>query len=61
MAGAIRQPIDIAALQRYITQNVPQIKTPIEVKQVGDDSQSEGLFLTSWHSSVSVNPTLHIF
>jgi hypothetical protein len=36
MAGAIRQPIDIAALQRYIEQNVPQIQTPIEVKQVGD-------------------------
>jgi hypothetical protein len=39
MAGAIRQPIDIAALQRYIEQNVPQIKTPLEVKQVGDNSQ----------------------
>lgn len=34
MAGAIRQPIDIPALQRYIEQNVPQIKTPLEVKQV---------------------------
>ena len=34
MAGAIRQPIDISALQRYIEQNVPQIKTPLEVKQV---------------------------
>jgi hypothetical protein len=36
MAGPIRQPIDIPALQRYIEQNVPQIKTPLEVKQVGD-------------------------
>jgi hypothetical protein len=35
MAGTIRQPIDIPALQRYIEQNVPQIKTPLEVKQVG--------------------------
>jgi hypothetical protein len=35
MAGAIRQPIDIPALERYIEQNVPQIKTPLEVKQVG--------------------------
>lgn len=36
MAGPIRQPIDIPALQRYIEQNVPQIKTPLEVKQVSD-------------------------
>jgi hypothetical protein len=36
MAGPIRQPIDIPALQRYIEQNVPQIKTPLEVKQVGN-------------------------
>ena len=36
MAGQIRQPIDIPALERYIEQNVPQIKTPLEVKQVGD-------------------------
>jgi hypothetical protein len=34
MAGAIRQPIDIPALERYIDQNVPVIKTPLEVKQV---------------------------
>ena len=36
MAGPIRQPIDIPALQRYIEQNVPEIKTPLEVKQVDD-------------------------
>ena len=34
MAGEIRQPIDISALQRYIEKNVPEIKTPLEVKQV---------------------------
>lgn len=34
MAGAIRQQIDIPALERYIQSNVPQIKVPIEVKQV---------------------------
>ena len=34
MAGAIRQPIDIKALERYIDQHVPAIKTPLEVKQV---------------------------
>jgi hypothetical protein len=34
MAGEIRQPIDIIALQKYIENNVPEIKTPLEIKQV---------------------------
>lgn len=34
MAGAVRQPIDIPSLERYLNQNVPDIKTPVEVKQV---------------------------
>jgi hypothetical protein len=34
MAGVVRQPIDVPSLERYITQNVPQIKTPIDLKQV---------------------------
>jgi hypothetical protein len=34
MAGRIRQPIDVPALERYIEKNVPAIKTPIDVKQV---------------------------
>lgn len=34
MAGTVRQPIDIASLERYITTNVPEIVVPIEVKQV---------------------------
>lgn len=34
MAGPIRQPIDIKALEKYIEQTVPEIKTPLEVKQV---------------------------
>lgn len=34
MAGAVRQPIDIASLERYIQQAVPEIKVPIDVKQV---------------------------
>lgn len=34
MAGAIRHPIDVEALHRYIENNVPEIKTPVEVKQV---------------------------
>jgi hypothetical protein len=34
MAGPVRQPIDLASLERYIDQNVEQIKTPLELKQV---------------------------
>jgi len=34
MAGPIRQPIDIGNLERYIQNNVPEIKTPLDVKQV---------------------------
>lgn len=34
MAGAIRQPIDIPSLERYIDSNVPDIKTPLDIKQV---------------------------
>lgn len=34
MAGPVRQPIDIPALERYIEQHVPIIKTPLDVKQV---------------------------
>jgi aminoglycoside phosphotransferase (APT) family kinase protein len=35
MAGPIRQPIDIDAFSRFIDKSVPEIKTPIEVKQFG--------------------------
>ena len=34
MAGEIRQPIDIKALERYIDKHVPEIKTPVGLKQV---------------------------
>ncbi|PGH26445.1 hypothetical protein AJ80_01943 [Polytolypa hystricis UAMH7299] len=35
MAGEVRQQIDIAALEKYIQSNVPEIVTPISVKQFG--------------------------
>ncbi|KAH8732785.1 acyl-CoA dehydrogenase family member 11 [Phaeosphaeriaceae sp. PMI808] len=35
MAGQIRQPIDIAALEQYISANVPEIQVPLDVKQFG--------------------------
>jgi len=34
MAGPIRQPIDLERFQKYIEDNVKEIKTPIDVKQV---------------------------
>ncbi|KIW14762.1 hypothetical protein PV08_07547 [Exophiala spinifera] len=35
MAGPVRQPIDLAALERYVDKNVPEIKTPLDLKQFG--------------------------
>ncbi|RAL58091.1 hypothetical protein DID88_009808 [Monilinia fructigena] len=35
MAGSIRQPIDLQALEKYIEKHVPEIKIPIEIKQFG--------------------------
>jgi len=34
MAGEMRQPIDIPALERYIEKHVPEIETPLQVQQV---------------------------
>ncbi|KAK4078642.1 uncharacterized protein Triagg1_2973 [Trichoderma aggressivum f. europaeum] len=35
MAGAVRQPIDEKAFAKYLEENVPAIKTPIDLKQFG--------------------------
>lgn len=34
MAGNVRQSIDVGSLERYISTQVPEIKLPLEVKQV---------------------------
>lgn len=34
MAGPIRQPIDLKSLEKFIEKTVPEIKLPIDVKQV---------------------------
>jgi len=34
MAGPIRQPINVKNLEKYINENVPEIQTPLEIKQV---------------------------
>jgi len=33
MAGAVRQPIDEKAFEKFLQENVPVIKTPIDLKQ----------------------------
>jgi hypothetical protein len=34
MAGRIRQPIEVKSLEGYFNTHVPEIKTPLDVKQV---------------------------
>jgi len=34
MAGRVRQPIDTKKLEEYIRKRVPEIETPLDVKQV---------------------------
>jgi hypothetical protein len=34
MAGRVRQPIDVPALEKYLSKNEPRIKVPLEIKQV---------------------------
>lgn len=62
MAGRVRQPVDEAALERYISDNVPAIKTPIDLKQVSSrPSFDYGNGCDADHvtsiSSALVNPT----
>lgn len=60
MAGRVRQPIDVAALERYISKTVPEIKTPIDIKQVRAATDSYATIapmLSSYCSSVSASRT----
>ena len=34
MAGPIRQQINLENLEKYVKENVPEIKVPLDVKQV---------------------------
>lgn len=36
MAGEIRQKFDLDKFKRYVDENAPEIKTPLEIKQVRD-------------------------
>jgi len=43
MAGPIRQQIDTAALEKYLDKHVPEIQTPLDVKQVSHtNSKNDG-------------------
>ncbi|PPJ50104.1 hypothetical protein CBER1_04830 [Cercospora berteroae] len=46
MAGPIRQPINLDNLSKYIDQNAPEIKTPIDVKQFGYGQSNPTYLLT---------------
>lgn len=47
MAGRVRHPIDIKALEAYLTKHVPEIKVPLDVKQVSKQTLTP-------HLSVSI-------
>ncbi|KAJ5824645.1 Aminoglycoside phosphotransferase [Penicillium robsamsonii] len=47
MAGEVRQPIDIPSLERYIDQNVPEVQTPLDVKQFGFGQSNPTYLLTA--------------
>jgi aminoglycoside phosphotransferase (APT) family kinase protein len=47
MAGRVRQPIDVPALEKYVSQNVPEIQVPLEVKQFGFGQSNPTYQLTS--------------
>ncbi|KAI8945545.1 kinase-like domain-containing protein [Xylaria longipes] len=47
MAGRVRQQIDVKALEQYLSQHVPEIKAPLEVKQFGFGQSNPTYQLTS--------------
>ncbi|KAI1125250.1 phosphotransferase enzyme family protein [Nemania abortiva] len=47
MAGRVRHPIDVKALEQYISQHVPEITVPLDVKQFGFGQSNPTYQLTS--------------
>ncbi|EPE06479.1 acyl- dehydrogenase family member 11 [Ophiostoma piceae UAMH 11346] len=47
MAGPVRQPIDVARLEAYLKDNVPEIELPLEIKQFGFGQSNPTYQLTS--------------
>jgi hypothetical protein len=54
MAGAVRQPIDVPALERYLQKHVSAIRTPLDVKQVLYSIS----YLSPWTLHRSITDTL---
>lgn len=58
MAGPVRQKIDQASLERYLEKNVPEVKPPLELKQVSVYAcKFNGNLSDEVCSSASANPT----
>jgi len=47
MAGPIRQPIDQARLEQYLSDHVPEIRVPLDIKQFGFGQSNPTYQLTS--------------
>ncbi|KAK8089172.1 acyl-CoA dehydrogenase family member 11 [Apiospora hydei] len=47
MAGRVRHPIDVEALEKYIRKHVPEIQVPLDVKQFGFGQSNPTYQLTS--------------
>ncbi|WEW58760.1 hypothetical protein PRK78_004228 [Emydomyces testavorans] len=47
MPGAVRQPINIPSLERYIERNVSSIKVPLDIKQFGFGQSNPTYLLTA--------------
>jgi aminoglycoside phosphotransferase (APT) family kinase protein len=47
MAGRVRHPIDVGRLEAYIDAHVPEIKTPLDIKQFGFGQSNPTYQLTS--------------
>lgn len=56
MAGKVRQPIDLKALEKYVEEHVQEIKTPFDLKQVSI-SNKQVVFELNENSLDLVNPT----
>ncbi|CAJ2513815.1 Uu.00g019340.m01.CDS01 [Anthostomella pinea] len=52
MAGPVRHPIDTKALERYISETVPEIELPLDVKQFGFGQSNPTYQLTSGPSGL---------
>ena len=62
MAGAVRQPIDVQSLSKYLEAHVREILLPVSLLQVGPLKQLSSSCVTTdiTFSSAMANPTRHI-